>query len=657
MKEKSSFNWFYLVVIVIIAITIYPLFNTSSTQTINEEGFFNYMKAGKIKNVIVYNDVEEADVFLTPEAKKASVKPKEKNPISALQQMQKETPDYSINIGDVKYFQENFDKIKSENPKINTQMRFDKKGSALQDILIQALIWFGIMALIYYFLFRKMGSAGGPGGQIFSIGKSRAKLFDENEKVQVTFKDVAGLEGAKEEVQEVVDFLKNSEKYTKLGGKIPKGVLLVGPPGTGKTLLAKAVAGEAKVPFFSLSGSDFVEMFVGVGASRVRDLFAQAKAKSPAIIFIDEIDAIGRARGRGGLQGGNDERENTLNQLLTEMDGFGTDTNVIVMAATNRADILDKALMRAGRFDRSIYVDLPELHERKEIFDVHLAKIKLAADIDREFLAKQTPGFSGADIANVCNEAALIAARNNHENVTKQDFLDAVDRIIGGLEKKNKAIKPSEKRRVAFHEAGHATISWLVEHASPLLKVTIVPRGRSLGAAWYLPEERQLTTTEQMLDEMCATLGGRAAEQVVFDNISTGALSDLERVTKQAQAMVTIYGLSENIGNISYYDSSGQSEYSFGKPYSEETAQKIDVEIKNIIENQYQRAVKILTENRDKLDALAGKLLEKEVIFREDLEEVFGERAWDPELTEQPVTQAVSNEEKENLNENRVQES
>ena len=535
--------------------------------------------------------------------------------------------------------------MKKENPGIKVNILNEQAGSPLQDILINALIWFGIMGLLYYFLFRRMGSGGGPGGQIFSIGKSRAKLFDENEKVQVTFKDVAGLEGAKEEVQEVVDFLKNSEKYTKLGGKIPKGVLLVGPPGTGKTLLAKAVAGEAKVPFFSLSGSDFVEMFVGVGASRVRDLFAQAKAKSPAIIFIDEIDAIGRARGGNSFQGGNDERENTLNQLLTEMDGFGTDTNVIVMAATNRADILDKALMRAGRFDRSIYVDLPELHERKEIFNVHLAKIKLSSDIDREFLAKQTPGFSGADIANVCNEAALIAARNNHEAVTKQDFLDAVDRIIGGLEKKNKAIKPSEKRRVAFHEAGHATISWLVEHASPLLKVTIVPRGRSLGAAWYLPEERQLTTTEQMLDEMCATLGGRAAEDVVFGNISTGALSDLERVTKQAQAMVTIYGLSPNIGNISYYDSSGQQEYTLGKPYSEETAKKIDIEIKEIIENQYQRAVQILRDNRDKLDALANKLLEKEVIFREDLEEVFGKRAWDPELTENPFAQAVSESE------------
>ena len=657
MKEKSSFNWFYLVVFAVLAITIYPLLNLDPPQSINENGFFALLKENKVEKVIVYTDTPRADVFLTKEARAAMVKNAKKDTQNLLPAMQEQKPDFDFNYGNLQYFQEKFDNLKKENPQIKTQYDFKTAGSPFQDILIQALIWFGIMAVIYYFLFRKMGSGGGPGGQIFSIGKSRAKLFDENEKVQVTFKDVAGLEGAKEEVQEVVDFLKNSEKYTKLGGKIPKGVLLVGPPGTGKTLLAKAVAGEAKVPFFSLSGSDFVEMFVGVGASRVRDLFAQAKAKSPAIIFIDEIDAIGRARGRGGLQGGNDERENTLNQLLTEMDGFGTDTNVIVMAATNRADILDKALMRAGRFDRSIYVDLPEMHERREIFDVHLAKIKLAPDIDRDFLAKQTPGFSGADIANVCNEAALIAARNNHEFVTKQDFLDAVDRIIGGLEKKNKAIKPSEKKRVAFHEAGHATISWLVEHAAPLLKVTIVPRGRSLGAAWYLPEERSLTTTEQMLDEMCATLGGRAAEEVAFGNISTGALSDLERVTKQAQAMVTIYGLSENIGNISYYDSSGQSEYSFGKPYSEETAKKIDVEIKDIIENQYQRAVAILHENRDKLDALAQKLLEKEVIFREDLEEIFGKRAWDPELTERPVTEAVVENTPENTSSEESQES
>lgn len=657
MKEKSSFNWFYLVVFAVLAITIYPLLNLDPPQSINENGFFALLKENKVEKVIVYTDTPRADVFLTKEARAAMVKNAKKDTQNLLPAMQEQKPDFDFNYGNLQYFQEKFDNLKKENPQVKTQYDFKTAGSPFQDILIQALIWFGIMAVIYYFLFRKMGSGGGPGGQIFSIGKSRAKLFDENEKVQVTFKDVAGLEGAKEEVQEVVDFLKNSEKYTKLGGKIPKGVLLVGPPGTGKTLLAKAVAGEAKVPFFSLSGSDFVEMFVGVGASRVRDLFAQAKAKSPAIIFIDEIDAIGRARGRGGLQGGNDERENTLNQLLTEMDGFGTDTNVIVMAATNRADILDKALMRAGRFDRSIYVDLPEMHERREIFDVHLAKIKLAPDIDRDFLAKQTPGFSGADIANVCNEAALIAARNNHEFVTKQDFLDAVDRIIGGLEKKNKAIKPSEKKRVAFHEAGHATISWLVEHAAPLLKVTIVPRGRSLGAAWYLPEERSLTTTEQMLDEMCATLGGRAAEEVAFGNISTGALSDLERVTKQAQAMVTIYGLSENIGNISYYDSSGQSEYSFGKPYSEETAKKIDIEIKDIIENQYKRAVTILHENRDKLDALAQKLLEKEVIFREDLEEIFGKRAWDPELTERPVTEAVVENTPENTSSEEPQES
>ena len=651
MKEKSGFNWFYLVVVLIIGIVVYPMFiGNGTSKTMSPNGFFALMKDNKVQKVIIYTDVPKAEIYLTKEAKDKLIKKEDKKSENPLFQGMQQGADYDFNYGNLQVFQQKLDAFQKANPETGkVDVKYDESGSSLQNLLINALIWFGIMGLIYYFLFRKMGGAGGPGGQIFSIGKSRAKLFDENEKIQVTFKDVAGLEGAKEEVQEVVDFLKNSEKYTKLGGKIPKGVLLVGPPGTGKTLLAKAVAGEAKVPFFSLSGSDFVEMFVGVGASRVRDLFAQAKAKSPAIIFIDEIDAIGRARGKGGLQGGNDERENTLNQLLTEMDGFGTDTNVIVMAAPNRADILDKALMRAGRFDRSIYVDLPELHERRDIFDVHLAKIKLSPDIDRDFLAKQTPGFSGADIANVCNEAALIAARNNHESVTKQDFLDAVDRIIGGLEKKNKAIKPSEKKRVAFHEAGHATISWLVEHAAPLLKVTIVPRGRSLGAAWYLPEERSLTTTEQMLDEMCATLGGRAAEQVAFGNISTGALSDLERVTKQAQAMVTIYGLSENIGNISYYDSSGQSEYSFGKPYSEETAQKIDVEIKSIIENQYQRAVQILSENRDKLDALSNKLLEKEVIFREDLEEIFGKRAWDPELTEKPVTQSVVTEVTQNV--------
>ncbi len=648
MNNNKGFNWFFPIALVAILFFFFSnIGGDAKDSTIDEEEFFQMMTQGKVQDVLIYKDTEKADVFLTKAAKTALTKGQkapERSPLDAFDFAPK--PDYTLSFGDLQLFLQRFDKIKTENPALLTKKDFGLGKNPVTELLFTALFWVGIMALFYFVIFRKMmgGGGGGGGGQIFSIGKSKAKLFDEKDKVQVSFKDVAGLEGAKEEVQEVVDFLKNSEKYTKLGGKIPKGVLLVGPPGTGKTLLAKAVAGEAKVPFFSLSGSDFVEMFVGVGASRVRDLFAQAKLKSPAIIFIDEIDAIGRARGKGNMTGGNDERENTLNQLLTEMDGFGTDTNVIIMAATNRADILDKALMRAGRFDRSIYVDLPELHERREIFDVHLAKIKLEDNIDREFLAKQTPGFSGADIANLCNEAALIAARNSHESVTKQDFLDAVDRIIGGLEKKNKAIKPSEKRRVAYHEAGHATISWLVEHASPLLKVTIVPRGRSLGAAWYLPEERQLTTTEQMLDELCATLGGRAAEQTIFGNISTGALSDLERVTKQANAMVTIYGLNDKLGNISYYDSTGQSEYSFGKPYSEQTAKMIDEEISKIIENQYARALEILAANKDKLDALAAKLLEKEVIFREDLEDIFGERQWDPELTEHPVSNTQSPE-------------
>ena len=639
--NNKGFNWFFPVIIMgLILFFVSNVFMSSNKEEISEEKFFTLLQQEKIEDVMIYRDNYTADIFLTKAAKTELVKKakEDNNPFSSLDSGPK--ADYSMKYGDLQLLLQKITAEKSANEKITTTVDVGTASSLFQEIMIQILIGVVILSLIYFFLFRKMGGGGGAGGQIFSIGKSKAKLFDEKDKMNVTFKDVAGLEGAKEEVQEVVDFLKNSEKYTKLGGKIPKGVLLVGPPGTGKTLLAKAVAGEAKVPFFSLSGSDFVEMFVGVGASRVRDLFAQAKAKSPAIIFIDEIDAIGRARGKGNMTGGNDERENTLNQLLTEMDGFGTDVNVIIMAATNRADILDKALMRAGRFDRSIHVDLPELHERRAIFDVHLSKIKLDDNIDREFLAKQTPGFSGADIANLCNEAALIAARNDHESVMKQDFMDAVDRIIGGLEKKNRAIKPSEKKRVAYHEAGHAAISWLVEHAAPLLKVTIVPRGRSLGAAWYLPEERQLTTTEQMYDEICALLGGRAAEQTMFGNVSTGALSDLERVTKQANAMVTIYGLNEKVGNISYYDSTGQSEYSFGKPYSEETGKMIDSEISKIVEGQYHRALHILHENREKLDALAAKLLEKEVIFREDLEEIFGKRAWDPELTERPVTNA-----------------
>ncbi len=489
------------------------------------------------------------------------------------------------------------------------------------------------------------GGSGGPGGQIFNIGKSKAKLFDQNTDVKTSFKDVAGLEGAKEEIQEIVDFLKTPEKYTALGGKIPKGALLVGPPGTGKTLLAKAVAGEAKVPFFSLSGSDFVEMFVGVGASRVRDLFKQAKDKSPSIIFIDEIDAIGRARGKSNFSGSNDERENTLNQLLTEMDGFGTNTNVIVIAATNRADVLDKALMRAGRFDRQIYVDLPDVRERKEIFEVHLRPIKkVAEELDIEFLAKQTPGFSGADIANVCNEAALIAARKGNKAVGKQDFLDAVDRIVGGLEKKNKIITPDEKKAIAFHEAGHATASWMLEHAAPLVKVTIVPRGQSLGAAWYLPEERLIVRPEQMLDEMCAALGGRAAEKVIFNRISTGALSDLEKVTKQARAMVTVYGLNDKLGNLTFYDSSGQSEYNFTKPYSEKTSELIDKEISLLIESQYQRAIDLLETNKDKLTQLAEILLDKEVIFKDDLQKIFGDRPFDKK-EEVPLITKKSSEE------------
>lgn len=506
------------------------------------------------------------------------------------------------------------------------------------------LLPFGIIVLIWMFVMRRMSGGsggGGGGGQIFNIGKSRAQVYEKGKSTNVTFKDVAGLEGAKEEIVEIVEFLKNPKKYTELGAKIPKGALLVGPPGTGKTLLAKAVAGEAKVPFFSLSGSDFVEMFVGVGASRVRDLFRQAKEKAPAIIFIDEIDAIGRARGKNNGFNTNDERENTLNQLLTEMDGFGTNSGVIILAATNRADVLDSALMRAGRFDRQIYVDMPDLNERTAIFGVHLKPLKLSTEIDVDFLAKQTPGFSGADIANLCNEAALIAARHNKTQVEKQDFLDAVDRIIGGLEKKNKIITPEEKKTIAFHEAGHAAVSWLLQYANPLVKVTIVPRGQSLGAAWYLPEERSITTTEQLLDDMCATLGGRAAEQLNFGRISTGALSDLERVTKQAYAMTSIYGLNERVGNISYYDSQGRDV--FTKPYSEDTAKVIDEEVSKLIEGQYQRALQLLAENQDKLEQLAERLLTSEVIFKEDLEAIFGKRQWDriEEEKATPIQEAV----------------
>ena len=508
-----------------------------------------------------------------------------------------------------------------------------EKPSIWSQLLVGAFPLLLLLGIFFLFMRQMQGGVGGKGGPM-TFGRSKAKLLDGGH-VKTNFSDVAGCEEAKDDVKELVDFLRDPAKFIKVGGKIPRGILMVGPPGTGKTLLARAVAGEAKVPFFTISGSDFVEMFVGVGASRVRDLFKQAKEKSPSIIFIDEIDAIGRARGKNSITGSNDERENTLNQLLTEMDGFGTNTNVIVMAATNRADVLDKALMRAGRFDRQIYVDLPDVRERKEIFEVHLKPLKKTKDLDVDFLSKQTPGFSGADIANVCNEAALIAARKSKKSVGKQDFLDAVDRIVGGLEKKNKIISPKEKKTIAYHEAGHATVSWMLEHAAPLVKVTIVPRGRSLGAAWYLPEERQIVRTEQILDEMCAALGGRAAEKVIFNKISTGALSDLEKVTKQARSMVTVYGLNDKIGNLTYYDSSGQNDYGFTKPYSDTTAQIIDKEISNIIETQFKRAIGLLKKHKKKLEELANYLLEKEVIFKEDLVRIFGERPFEEKISQE----------------------
>ena len=633
MKEEKKpttpkFNIYWLYGAIIFALLAMSLFGGNdswqSVSKTNISSFEKYLNAGDVSQVVVIRNKSSVRVTLTPDALSKS---DHKDVIgkNLLGQDNSSGPHYQFEVGSLELFEEKLEKARANG--VPFRLEFVTVENRWADTLIGFLPIIIIIG-VWIFIMRRMsgGAGGGAGGQIFNIGKSKAKLFDKNTDVKTTFKDVAGLEGAKEEIQEIVDFLKNPSKYTVLGGKIPKGALLVGSPGTGKTLLAKAVAGEAKVPFFSLSGSDFVEMFVGVGASRVRDLFKQAKDKSPAIIFIDEIDAIGRARGKSNMTGSNDERENTLNQLLTEMDGFGTDTNVIVLAATNRADVLDKALMRAGRFDRQIYVDLPDLNERKEIFKVHLKPIKAIKSLDVDFLAKQTPGFSGADIANVCNEAALIAARGNKKTVGKQDFLDAVDRIVGGLEKKNKIITPEEKKTIAYHEAGHALVSWLLEHAAPLVKVTIVPRGQSLGAAWYLPEERQIVRTEQMLDEMCATLGGRAAEKVMFDKISTGALSDLEKVTKQARAMVSVYGLNDSIGNLTYYDSTGQSEYNFSKPYSEETAQKIDHEISGIIEKQYVRAIEILNLSKDKLIELAERLLEKEVIFKDDLEAILGKR-------------------------------
>ena len=622
---KFSPYWIYGVVITILLVM--SMFGgDSSWQSIsktNISDFERFLNDGDVEEIIVVNQ-KLAKVTLSSYGLEKSTHKKVKSK-NILGQENTGGPHYEFEVGNLELFQRKLEEAESNG--IQFRYEFMTVENRWMDVILGFLPIIVIIG-IWIFLMRRMsgGGAGGPGGQIFNIGKSKAKLFDQNTDVKTTFKDVAGLEGAKEEIQEIVDFLKNPKKYTVLGGKIPKGALLVGSPGTGTTLLAKAVAGEAKVPFFSLSGSDFVEMFVGVGASRVRDLFKQAKDKSPSIIFIDEIDAIGRARGKNNFTGSNDERENTLNQLLTEMDGFGTNTNVIVLAATNRADVLDKALMRAGRFDRQIYVDLPDLNERREIFKVHLKPLKYIKTLDIDFLAKQTPGFSGADIANVCNESALIAARKNKKSVGKQDFLDAVDRIVGGLEKKNKIVTPEEKKTIAFHEAGHAIVSWLLEHAAPLVKVTIVPRGQSLGAAWYLPEERMIVRTEQMLDEMCAALGGRAAEKIMFDKISTGALSDLEKVTRQARAMVSVYGLNDTLGNITYHDSTGQMENSFTKPYSEKTAQVIDKEISDIIEMQYKRACDLLKKNKKKLIQLAERLLEKEVIFKDDLFNILGER-------------------------------
>ena len=620
-KPKKGFNflWIYgILAVVFIASTVFG--GTKSAEEINKGKLITLLRDKDVEKIDLVNG-EVAEIYLNEDGLNKYF-PNDKSGAFSL------SPNYTLRIGSVERFEQDIEEAQEgfENPVYPHMVKRHNWVSEIFSWIFPLLLIFGF----WFLIIRMMGRGNGPGGggQIFNIGKSQAKLYDNESDVKVTFKDVAGLEEAKEEVVEVVDFLKNPKKYTRLGGKIPKGVLLVGPPGTGKTLLAKSVAGEANVPFFSISGSDFVEMFVGVGASRVRDLFKQAKEKSPSIIFIDEIDAIGRARSKSPMSGGNDERESTLNQLLTEMDGFGTNSGVIVIAATNRADILDKALMRAGRFDRQIYVELPDLIGRKEIFEVHMRKLKLADDVNVEFLAKQTPGFSGADIANVCNEAALMAARRSKDAIEKQDFLDAIDRIVGGLEKKNKVITDSEKKVIAFHEAGHATTSWLLEFAHPLVKVTIVPRGKALGAAWYLPNERQITTKEQMYHEMIATLGGRAAEQLVFGHISTGALSDLEKVTKQATAMVAYYGLDERIGNRSYYDSTGQQDYALTKPFSDKTAEIIDEQVSKLIESAYQEALRILGENLDGLTQLANKLIDKEVVFGDDLEMIFGKRPW-----------------------------
>ena len=656
---KRKFNWsLFYIAITLALIGVYFFSSGDTAKEVNDMEFFQMVKNKDIEHVEFVKKNSHINIFL----KKISL---ESNPAYGEVSKNTEGPQYFLVVTDLQVYNENLRDAKNQYVQerlaqdstlvaneVAKEYDFAMKQDNTQNWGFELLIWFFPLLLIlmlYFFWMRSMRGGGGVGGgsNIFNIGKSRAQEFDEKSGQLVTFKDVAGLEGAKFEIEEVVDFLKNPQKYTVLGGKIPKGVLLVGPPGTGKTLLAKAVAGEAKVPFFSMSGSDFVEMFVGVGASRVRDLFRTAKEKAPCIIFIDEIDAIGRARGKGAFSNANDERESTLNQLLTEMDGFGTNAGVIIMAATNRADILDRALLRAGRFDRQIQVELPNLNERKGIFGVHVRNLKLGPDVDLDFFAKQTPGFSGADIANVCNEAALIAARQDKKQIEKEDFLAAVDRIIGGLERRGSVISPEEKKTIAYHESGHACVSWMLRYASPLVKVTIVPRGKALGAAWYLPEERQLTTYEQLVDEMTATLGGRAAEEVFFGKLSTGALNDLERVSKQAYAMVVYYGLDEKIGNVSYYDSTGQQEYTMTKPYSEKTAQEIDERVHLLIEESYKRAKQILTDNYEKVETLAKLLLEREVIFTEDVRNILGKRPFETEEetnAEQPSAEPVEQE-------------
>jgi AFG3 family protein len=614
---RISSNWIFALLAV--SVIVFQLFFNKKPIPKATTGRLNEMIENRsIKKLVVINK-EYAEIYLIDDSATTG---------RGLG-LQPTKPNYTYDFADVSTFEQNLIETQKKAGYSDKELiypQYDTRKDYLS-IVLSWLLFPALLIIVWLFFMRRMSGGGASGaGGIFSVGKSRAQIFDKDTNIKLNFNDVAGLEEAKTEVMEIVDFLKNPKKYTQLGGKIPKGALLIGPPGTGKTLLAKAVAGEANVPFFSISGSDFVEMFVGVGASRVRDLFKQAKEKAPCIVFIDEIDAVGRARGRNVNFGSNDERENTLNQLLTEMDGFGTNMGVIILAATNRADILDRALLRAGRFDRQIHVELPDLTEREAIFKVHLRPIKLQKNFDIGFLAKQTPGFSGADIANVCNESALIAARKNKTIVEKQDFLDAIDRIVGGLERKSKIISMDEKKTIAYHEAGHATVSWMLEYASPLLKVTIIPRGRALGAAWYLPEERQLTTREQILDEMAYALGGRAAEQLVFGKISTGALSDLEKITKQAYAMVSYFGMSEKVGNISFYDSSGQSDFGFTKPYSEKTAEVIDQEVRQIIEESYLRAQEVLKDHMKGLTELAELLLEKEVIFAEDLERIFGKR-------------------------------